>query len=86
MFLFVYRTLIIACNVWQSTMKGGVAKKVAEYVILSNKIVAALDLLNAKLQVGFLLGFYYYRKLFWLHTVNAGLVLLVVIDSHCRCL
>lgn len=38
-------------------MKGGVAKKVAEYVILSNKIVAALDLLNAKLQVGFFAWF-----------------------------
>ncbi|KAF2882420.1 hypothetical protein ILUMI_23739 [Ignelater luminosus] len=45
------KSLIIACNLWQTACKGdrGGAKN-CEYVILSNRLTAAVDLLNVKLQ------------------------------------
>lgn len=48
----IYRTLTICCNLWQllcnNTPEG---VKNCIYVIMSNKIMTVIDLLNARLQV-----------------------------------
>ncbi|XP_066154263.1 S phase cyclin A-associated protein in the endoplasmic reticulum isoform X1 [Euwallacea fornicatus] len=44
------KTLIICCNLWQISCKGPDGSKNSEYVILSNKLTPAVDLLNNRLQ------------------------------------
>lgn len=44
------KSLIIACNLWQTACKGGPAgAKNCDYVILSSRLTPALDLLNSRL-------------------------------------
>lgn len=52
--LFFFRSVVIASNLWQTACKDTKAgRENAGYVVLSNKLVPVLELLNARLQVRF---------------------------------
>ncbi|KAF5305769.1 hypothetical protein FQR65_LT07665 [Abscondita terminalis] len=44
------KSIIIACNLWQTACRSGDGSKNCEYVILSNRISAPIDLLHITLQ------------------------------------
>ncbi|XP_017785932.1 PREDICTED: S phase cyclin A-associated protein in the endoplasmic reticulum isoform X2 [Nicrophorus vespilloides] len=49
-YLLPPKTLTIACNLWLVACKGAAGPQVCEYVVLSNRLISALELLNVKLQ------------------------------------
>nr|CAI5839628.1 unnamed protein product [Callosobruchus analis] len=44
------KSMIICCNLWQVACKGPQGASNCEYVVLSNKLMSVIDLLNARLQ------------------------------------